>query len=83
MATQEHVEQAIADPTKKFDSPMDVVNDRTLDVEQKRTILESWKKDAELLATASAENMTGGEAPLLQDVCLALDKLEQSSGRVQ
>jgi hypothetical protein len=83
MATQEHVEQVIADPTKKFDSPMEVVNDPKLDIEQKRAILESWKKDAELLATASAENMTGGEAPQLQDVCLALDKLEQVSGRVQ
>ena len=83
MASQEQVEQLIADPTKKFATPMDVVNDPKLDVEQKRTILESWKKDAELLATASAENMAGGEAPQLQDVCLALDKLERTSGRTQ
>ena len=83
MATQEHVEQAIADPTRKFDTPMDVVNDPKLDVDQKRTILESWKKDAELLATASAENMTGGEPPQLQDVCLALDQLQRESGRTQ
>ena len=83
MATQEHVEQVIADPTKKFKTPMDVVNDTKLDTEQKRAILESWKKDAELLATASEENMTGGEPPQLQDVCLALDKLEHVSGRTQ
>lgn len=83
MATQEHVEQVIADPTKRFTTPMDVVDDPKLDVDQKRAILESWKKDAELLATASAENMTGGEAPQLQDVCLALDKLERISGRTQ
>ena len=83
MATQEHVEQVIADPTKKFATPMDVVNDAKLDAEQKRAILESWKKDAELLATASAENMSGGEAPQLQDVCLALDQLVRISGRTQ
>jgi hypothetical protein len=83
MATQEQVEQVIADPTKKFNSPMEVVDDPRLDLEQKRAILESWKKDAELLSTASAENMTGGEAPQLQDVCVALDKLERLSGRTQ
>lgn len=83
MATQQQVEQVIADPTKKFKTPMDVVNDPKLDAEQKRAILESWKKDAELLTTASEENMTGGEAPQLQDVCLALDKLERTSGRTQ
>jgi len=71
----------IADPTKKFDSPIDVVNAPNLDIEQKRAILESWKKDAELLSTASAENMSGGEAPQLQDVSLALGELECLSGR--
>jgi hypothetical protein len=81
MSTQDKVEQAIADPTKKFKSPMDVVNDPRFDTAQKRTILESWRKDAELLATASAENMAGGEAAELQDVSLALDKLEQLSGQ--
>ena len=83
MANPEHVEQVIADPTKKFSSPMEVVDDPRLDVEQKRTILESWKKDAELLSTASAENMTGGEPAQLQDVSLALEKLERLSGRTQ
>jgi hypothetical protein len=83
MATQEQVEKAIADPTKKFKSPMDVVNDPQLDAQQKRAILESWKKDAELLSTASDENMSGGEAPQLQDVSLALDTLKRLSGRTQ
>ena len=83
MSTQERVEQAIADPTKKYGSPMDVVNDPRLATEEKRAILESWKKDAELLSTASDENMSGGEPPQLQDVSLALDKLEKQSGRSQ
>ena len=54
---------------------MDVVNDESLDTEAKRKILESWKKDAELLSTAQGENMTGGERPQLQDVSLALQEL--------
>jgi hypothetical protein len=81
MSSQESVEQAIADPTKAFNSPMDVVDDPRLDTDQKRTILESWKKDAELLSTASEENMAGGEAPQLQAVCLALRRLESLSGQ--
>jgi hypothetical protein len=83
MASQERVEETIADPTKKYGAPMDVVDDPHLDAHQKRCILESWKKDAELLSTASAENMTGGESAQLQDVSLALDKLEQASSRAQ
>ena len=74
-------EDRIADPTRHYDKPMDVVNDPTLDPDAKRQILESWKKDAELLSTAQDENMTGGEAPGLQDVSLALDQLEKTSGR--
>ena len=49
-------------------------------MDEKRRILESWKKDAELLVTAQDENMAGGERSLLQDVSLALDQLERTSG---
>jgi hypothetical protein len=80
MAThQEQVESAISDPTRHYDCPMDVVNDGALDTHEKRRILESWKKDAELLSTAQAENMSGGERPQLQDVSLALGELERLS----
>ena len=51
---------------------MDVVSDDGLDADEKLRILESWKKDAELLSTAQDENMAGGERPQLQDVMLAL-----------
>jgi hypothetical protein len=73
----ERVESAISDPTRHYASPMDVVHDESLDVEEKRKILESWKKDAELLSTAQAENMSGGERPQLQDVSLALSELDR------
>ena len=78
MATHpEQVENAISDPTRHYAHPMDVVNDDSLDVDEKRRILESWKKDAELLSTAQAENMSGGERPQLQDVSLALSELDR------
>jgi hypothetical protein len=82
MATHaEYVESAISDPTRHYTRPMDVLQDDQLDTDEKRRILESWKKDAELLSTAQAENMSGGERPQLQDVSLALTHLEQLSGR--
>jgi hypothetical protein len=77
---EQQVENAIADPTRFYASPMDVVHDDELDTEQKRRILESWKRDAELLSTAQDENMAGGERPQLQDVSLALGELERLSG---
>ena len=81
---QERTEDAIADPSRQFKTPMDVLRDPKLDVDAKRAILESWKKDAELLSTATNENMTGGESPIptLQDVNIALEKLEKLSGSV-
>jgi hypothetical protein len=77
---QEHVEQAINDPTRVYTTPMDVVRDEDLSVDEKRQILESWKQDAQLLSTAQDENMAGGERPQLQDVSVALAELERLSG---
>lgn len=79
-AHQEQVENAISDPTRHYACPMDVVRDDELELEEKRRILESWKKDAELLSTAQDENMTGGERPQLQDVSLALGELAKLNG---
>lgn len=73
---------AISDPTKEYEHPMDVVRDGKLEAGEKLRILESWKKDAELLSTAQDENMAGGERPQLQDVLLALQELERVSGRI-
>jgi len=74
--------EAIADPTREYGSPMDVVKDGTLDAGEKLRILESWRKDAELLSTAQSENMTGGERPQLQDVALAIQELDRITGSV-
>lgn len=77
MSTEDKVEHAICDPTADYDTPMAVVEDAQLTAEQKLRILKSWRKDAELLATAQEENMTGGERPQLQDVSLALQTLHE------
>ena len=78
MATHlEQVESAISDPTRHYARPMDVVHDDSLDAEEKLKILESWKKDAELLSTAQDENMSGGERAQVQDVSLALTELDR------
>lgn len=76
------VADAIGDPTKEYSHPMEVVRDPQLDADQKHRILESWKKDAELLSRAQDENMAGGERPQLQDVVLAIQELERVSGRI-
>ena len=74
------VESAIADPTRVFADPMAVVNDSVLDVEEKRLILDSWLKDAELLSVAQEENMTGGEQAHIHQVKIALAALDTRYG---
>jgi hypothetical protein len=73
---------AISDPTREYRKPMDVVQDQGLDADEKLRILESWKKDAELLSRAQDENMAGGERPQLQDVVLAMQELERTRGSI-
>ncbi len=73
---------AISDPTREYRKPIDVVRDSQLDTEEKLRILESWKKDAELLSRAQDENMAGGERPQLQDVMLAIQELERTRGSI-
>ena len=79
---EDRVQEAIGDPTQKYGKPMDVVTDASLDADEKLRILESWKKDAELLSRAQDENMAGGERPQLQDVMLALQALERTRGSI-
>lgn len=80
--SESKVQDAISDPTAKYGKPMDVVRDGQLDADEKRRILESWKKDAELLSRAQDENMSGGERPQLQDVALAIQELDKISGSI-
>lgn len=71
-----NLDNALKDPASEFKSPEDVLN-AALSNDQKRAVLEQWKRDAEQLATAASENMAGGEPNLLHRVSVALDKLGQ------
>lgn len=72
--------EAVKDPTQEFSSPDAVLRDSTLNVADKRRILESWVKDAELLAEAETENMSGGEGARLRESKLALASLNETEG---
>jgi len=72
------IEAIIKDPVKHYRAPRDVVADALLTHEEKRRILESWAVDAQLIAVADEENMTGPDRPRLRDVKLALLELERS-----
>lgn len=71
------VDAVVLDPAAHFASPMDVVRDTRLTSSDKRRILESWVRDAELLSQAEAENMQGTERTRLQEASLALQELQK------
>lgn len=72
------IEAILKDPDKHFRSPSEVLADARLTHAQKRRVLESWAVDAQLIAVADEENMTGSERPHLREVKLALLELERS-----
>lgn len=71
------IEAIIKDPVKHYRAPREVVADNQLTREEKRRILESWALDAQLIAVADEENMSGPQRPGLREVKLALLELEQ------
>ncbi len=72
------IEVIIKDPVKHYRAPRDVVADIRLTRQEKQRILESWALDAQLIAVADEENMSGPQRPGLRQVKLALLELEQS-----
>ena len=56
------VQHAKIDPSSVFNSPQDVFDEESLNIEDKIAILEQWKYDAYELSVAESENMAGGEA---------------------
>jgi hypothetical protein len=80
MATPKHddaVAEIIKDPFSKYDTPMAVVDDDRLSIDQKRRVLNAMKQDARDLATAADENMTGGETNQLGRILEAKRKLPE------
>ncbi|MDA0704576.1 MAG: hypothetical protein O3A96_15275 [Proteobacteria bacterium] len=71
----ERLKQTMQDPKSTYERPGEVLKDEALSDAEKVEILRRWKTDAELLATAEAENMAGGEPNLLHEVSEALATL--------
>ena len=69
------IEKALMAPKSVYRSPENVLVDSTLDREGKRAILQRWRRDAEQLAVAEGEAMTGGEPNMLSRVLQALEKV--------
>lgn len=60
--------QKVEDPVGNFASPLDVVKDDALSVEQKKLALTKWEHDAVRLSVATEEGMSGGEPSRLDEV---------------
>lgn len=58
----------LADPSRHFPKPMDVVRAGSLSRAQKVKLLDAMEHNAHELLTATAENMGGGEPSVLDDV---------------
>jgi hypothetical protein len=59
--------QKIQNPADNFESPGDIVADRTLSPEEKKKALNTWEQDAHQLLTASNEGMPGRDEGLTPD----------------
>ena len=63
--------EAVNNPTRYYQRPRQVVQDRRLNRNEKLAILEAWELEARELSVAAEESMAGGEPSLLQDVVQA------------
>jgi hypothetical protein len=72
-------EELLKDPSRFYERPQAVADDRTLSREQQLSLLESWAKDEERLNVATEENMGGGENSRLDEVLLVLARLRESA----
>ncbi len=64
------------DPTSIFACPSDVCDEQSLTRDQKIKILRRWEYDARELQVAEEENMGGGPEDVLDEVLLALHRLD-------
>ncbi|TMJ39418.1 MAG: hypothetical protein E6G89_07510 [Alphaproteobacteria bacterium] len=78
--TKSLVDQAIADPSRMFPNPMDVLAAKDLSREEKIKVLQSWEHDAKRLLESADENMTDergrerNQLPEIQKALRVLDK---------
>ena len=74
--TNEPSQDKVEKPNANFETALEVVADPALSKPQKERALDTLEQDARLLATASAEGMTGGEPTNLREVLDAKEALE-------
>lgn len=73
--TASEFERILSDPSANYGVPDEVVHDKRLSLEQKKTILKVWAFDAREIEVAQEENMLG-EASSLRQILLALRQLK-------
>lgn len=72
--------EKIRSPETIYATPLQVVHDTMLSTDEKRQVLDAWRRDAEGLAEASNEGMAGGEPSRLREVALAQGLLDPPAG---
>jgi hypothetical protein len=75
MFTAKDYDEALINPGKIFEMPMEVVNTESLTTRQKLKVLKRWEADANDMDVAASESMTGGEKSRLEDVRKAIHVL--------
>ncbi len=68
-------EKAMRDPSNSYHRPKDVLEDDSVDHDQKIKILKQWEFDARELLVAEEENMPGDASSMLNRVKRALQEL--------
>jgi hypothetical protein len=68
-------ERLLADPSAIYVSPEELVSDSQLTVKEKVEVLRRWAYDADELAVAEEEGMTGEASGLLERILAALEQL--------
>jgi hypothetical protein len=72
----------IEQPEAHFQSPTDVVKDRQLSHEEKKTALNTWEQDEHQLMTASNEGMPGSEEGLDKEDHNRLGEVIRAKGKI-
>ena len=75
--------EAVNTPTRYYQRPRQVIQDRRLNRNEKLAILDAWELEARSLSVASEENMGGGEPTLLSEVVEARISLGEHADPTQ
>ena len=71
-----NIKQALLDPTSVFACPDEVCDEPSLTRDHKIKVLRRWEYDARELEVAEEENMGGGPPGVLDQVLVALHRLD-------